>query len=212
MQYTRMSYWPPRFSGRCTPYLSRKAVFEQVDACLTRLGTDYVDLLQIHRFDPETPVAETMEALHDVVKAGKARYLGASSMWAWQFAKMQHRRGTWLESRHLDAGPVQPAAPRGGAGDVRPARRPGRQLDPWSPLAAGAVTRPWGQKGTSRAENNPTVDMFSRPLLYDSDEEIVGVTKPDHLADAVAALDFELTDDETAALEKPYVSRQPTYF
>ena len=63
---------------------------EQVDASLTRLGTDYVDLYQIHRFDPDTPVEETMEALHDVVKAGKARYLGASSMWAWQFATMQH--------------------------------------------------------------------------------------------------------------------------
>ena len=70
--------------------LSRKAIMEQIDASLTRLGTDYVDLYQIHRFDPETPVEETMEALHDVVKAGKARYLGASSMWAWQFAKMQH--------------------------------------------------------------------------------------------------------------------------
>lgn len=63
---------------------------EQVDASLTRLGTDYIDLYQIHRFDPETPVEETMEALHDVVKAGTIRYLGASSMWAWQFAKMQH--------------------------------------------------------------------------------------------------------------------------
>ena len=70
--------------------LSRKAIMEQIDASLTNLGTDYVDLYQIHRFDPETPVEETMEALHDVVKAGKARYLGASSMWAWQFATMQH--------------------------------------------------------------------------------------------------------------------------
>lgn len=70
--------------------LSRKAIMEQIDASLTRLGTDYVDLYQIHRFDPHTPVEETMEALHDVVKAGKARYLGASSMWACQFAKMQN--------------------------------------------------------------------------------------------------------------------------
>ena len=70
--------------------LSRKAIMEQVDSSLRRLGTDYVDLYQIHRFDTTTPVEETMEALHDVVKAGKARYLGASSMWAWQFAKMQH--------------------------------------------------------------------------------------------------------------------------
>src|SRR5204862_3340078 len=70
--------------------LSRKAILEQINASLSRLGTDYVDLYQIHRFDPDTPVEETMEALHDVVKAGKARYLGASSMWAWRFAKLQH--------------------------------------------------------------------------------------------------------------------------
>ena len=70
--------------------LSRRAVFQQVDASLRRLGTDYIDLYQIHRFDPATPVEETMEALHDVVRAGKARYLGASSMWAWQFSKMQY--------------------------------------------------------------------------------------------------------------------------
>src|ERR1700685_455889 len=77
--------------------LSRKAILEQIDASLTRLGTDYVDLYQIHRFDPETPVAETMEALHDIVKAGKARYIGASSMHAWQFAKMQQaaRENGW---------------------------------------------------------------------------------------------------------------------
>ena len=70
--------------------LSRKAIMEQIDASLTRLDTDYVDLYQIHRFDPNTPVEETMEALHDVVKDGKARYIGASSMWAWQFSKMQY--------------------------------------------------------------------------------------------------------------------------
>src|SRR6476646_3998541 len=70
--------------------LSRKAILEQVDASLTRLGTDYIDLYQIDRFDPETPVEETMEALHDVVRAGKARYIGASSMYAWEFATLQH--------------------------------------------------------------------------------------------------------------------------
>jgi 1-deoxyxylulose-5-phosphate synthase len=79
--------------------LSRRAILEQVDGSLARLGTDYIDLLQIHRFDPEVPVEETMEALHDVVKAGKVRYLGASSMWAWQFAKMQHaaERNGWTK-------------------------------------------------------------------------------------------------------------------
>lgn len=80
----------PMHDGPGGSGLSRKAVMEQIDASLTRLGTDYVDLYQIHRFDPQTPVEETMEALHDLVKAGKVRYLGASSMWAWQFAAMQH--------------------------------------------------------------------------------------------------------------------------
>src|SRR3954462_5839139 len=70
--------------------LSRKAILEQIDASLTRLGTDYVDLYQTHRFDPDTPMEETMAALHDVVRAGKARYIGASSMWPWQFATLQH--------------------------------------------------------------------------------------------------------------------------
>ena len=70
--------------------LSRKAIMTEVDASLRRLGTDYIDLYQIHRYDPRTPIEETMEALHDVVKAGKARYVGASSMWAWQFAKAQY--------------------------------------------------------------------------------------------------------------------------
>lgn len=81
--------WAPMHPGPGGSGLSRKAVMEQIDASLRRLDTDYVDVYQIHRFDPQTPVEETMEALHDVVKAGKARYLGASSMWAWQFAKMQ---------------------------------------------------------------------------------------------------------------------------
>jgi aryl-alcohol dehydrogenase-like predicted oxidoreductase len=70
--------------------LSRRAILEQLDASLTRLGTDYIDLYQIHRFDADTPVEETMEALHDLIKAGKVRYIGASSMFAWQFAKLQH--------------------------------------------------------------------------------------------------------------------------
>jgi aryl-alcohol dehydrogenase-like predicted oxidoreductase len=91
--------------------LSRKAILEQVDASLARLGTDYIDLCQIHRVDPETPVEETMEALHDIVKAGKVRYLGASSMYAWQFAKLQpRRRATQLDPIRRDAEPVQPAS------------------------------------------------------------------------------------------------------
>ena len=99
----RTSCWPPRcgkmHDGPGGSGLSRKAILEQVDASLTRLGTDYVDLYQIHRFDPGTPVAETMEALYDIVKAGKVRYLGASSMFAWQFAKLQRAAelGGWTQ-------------------------------------------------------------------------------------------------------------------
>ncbi len=127
---------------------------QQIDASLARLSTDYVDLYQIHRFDPETPVEETMEALDDVVKAGKARYIGASSMWAWRFAKMQHAaEAARVDQVHLHAGPVQPAPARGGTGDVRPARRPGRGQHPVEPAASGRLARPWGEQ-TKRAETD----------------------------------------------------------
>ena len=166
-------FWPmsegPGGSG-----LSRRAVFEQVDACLARLGTDYVDLMQIHRFDADTPVEETMEALHDVVKAGKARYLGASSMWAWRFAKMQHAADTHGWTRFVSMQDqynlVQREEEREMFGLLADQ---GVGSLPWSPLAAGLVTRPWGDRGTTRGELNPTTDMFGRPLFHDSDEAIV---------------------------------------
>src|SRR4249919_278055 len=124
--------------------LSRKAVLEQIDASLGRLGTDYVDLYQIHRFDPDTPVEETMEALHDIVKAGKVRYIGASSMAAWRFAKLQHvaERNGW--TKFISMQDQYNLIDRGeelemfgmladqGVGSI-----------PWSPLAQGVVTRPW---------------------------------------------------------------------
>jgi 1-deoxyxylulose-5-phosphate synthase len=238
-------FWPMH-GGPGGGGLSRRAVLEQVDACLARLGTDYVDLLQIHRFDADTPVEETMEALHDVVKAGKARYLGASSMWAWRFAKMQHAADahgwTRFVSMQDQYNLVQREEEREMFGLLADQ---GVGSLPWSPLAAGLVTRPWGERSTTRAESNPTVDMFGRPLFQDSDKAIVeavrriaeargvsmaqvalawvlnnpvvsapivGATKPHHLADAVAALDIDLTDDEVAALEDPYTPRLPTYF
>jgi 1-deoxyxylulose-5-phosphate synthase len=94
--------------------LSRKAIFSEIDASLTRLGTDYVDLYQIHRFDHHTPIEETLEALHDVVKAGKARYIGASSMYAWQFSRMLavSAANGWI--RFVSMQPRKPAIPRGG--------------------------------------------------------------------------------------------------
>jgi aryl-alcohol dehydrogenase-like predicted oxidoreductase len=221
--------------------LSRKAIMEQIDASLSRLGTGYVDLYQIHRFDPDTPVEETMEALHDVVKAGKARYIGASSMWAWQFAKMQHaaERGGWIRfvcmqnqyslmQREEEREMFGLLADQG-VGSI-----------PWSPLAKGRLARPWGEQ-TQRSDT----DTIGRRLFSDADRPIaeavqrvaeargvpmaqvalawvlnnpviaapiVGATKPHHLPDAVAALDIQLTDDEIRTLEQPYTPRMPTGF
>ena len=166
-------FWPMHH-GPGGAGLSRKAILEQVDASLRRLGTDYVDLLQIHRFDPDVPVEETMEALHDVVKAGKARYLGASSMWAWRFAKLQHAAETHGWTRFVSMQDQYSLLAREeeremfglladqGVGSI-----------PWSPLAAGKVTRPWGETGSTRSQTNPDVDMFGRPLWLDSDKAIV---------------------------------------
>jgi hypothetical protein len=99
--------------------LSRKAILSEIDKSLKRLGTDYVDLYQIHRWDYQTPIEETMEALHDVVRAGKARYIGASAMFAWQFQKaLQRRREAWVGPLRLDAGSPEPPLPRRGAGDA----------------------------------------------------------------------------------------------
>jgi 1-deoxyxylulose-5-phosphate synthase len=219
--------------------LSRKAIMEQIDASLTRLGTEYVDLYQIHRFDPHTPVEETMEALHDVVKAGKARYLGASSMWAWQLAKMQHAADvhgwTRFVSMQNQYSLLQREEEREmfglladqGVGSV-----------PWSPLAKGRLARPWGTE-TKRSETDPMgkryvgsenepivaavqqvaeargVSMASIALAWvlrhpSVSAPIVGPTKEHHLADAVAAVDLQLTDEEVEALEAPYAPRLPS--
>lgn len=141
--------WHPNRQG-----LSRKAILTGIDASLQRLGLDYVDLYQIHRFDKTTPIEETMEALHDVVKAGKARYIGASSMYAWQFAKMQAvavRHG-WTRfvtmQNHLnllyreEEREMIPLCEDEGVG-----------LIPWSPLARGRLARPWAtETGRSRSD------------------------------------------------------------
>ena len=226
--------------------LSRKAIMEQIDASLTRLGTDYIDLYQIHRFDPDTPVEETMQALHDVVKAGKARYLGASSMWAWRFAKLQHAAAVNGWTRFVSMQDQYSVIHReeelemfGLLADQ------GVGAIPWSPLAGGMLARPWGDRTTDRGKTNSAVDFNGNPLWLDTDQQIVatvqqiaetrgvsmaqvalawvlnnpvvdapivGATKQHHLTDAVAALDLHLTDDEIAALEDPYVLRQPTWF
>jgi aryl-alcohol dehydrogenase-like predicted oxidoreductase len=158
--------------------LSRKAIIEQTDSSLKRLGTDYIDLMQIHRFDPQVPVEETMEALHDVVKAGKVRYIGASSMWAWRFAKMQSAAELHGWTKFISMQDQYSLTHREeeremfglladqGVGSI-----------PWSPLNAGRNARPWGDQSTERAKQNPDVDMFGNPLYLDSDRGIVDATE-----------------------------------
>jgi aryl-alcohol dehydrogenase-like predicted oxidoreductase len=146
--------------------LSRKRIFHAIDESLTRLGTDYVDLYQIHRFDPNTPVEETMEALHDVVKAGKARYIGASSMWAWQFAKMQQvaREHGWTPFASMQN--HYNLAYREEEREMLPlCRDQGVAVIPWSPLARGflAGNRKTGDKlggATSRAETDSIAQNY----------------------------------------------------
>ena len=222
--------------------LSRKAILEQIDASLTRLGTEYVDLYQIHRFDPDVPVEETMEALHDVVRAGKARYLGASSMWAWQFAKLQHTADlhgwTRFVSMQNQYSLMQREEEREMFGLLADQ---GVGSIPWSPLAKGRLARPWGIQ-TRRGDTDPLV---AQRFVAANDEPIadavqavaeargvpmaqialawvlhnpvvaapiVGPTKPNHLADAVAALDITLTPEELTTLESAYTPRPPTGF
>jgi len=135
--------------------LSRKAVMEQVDASLRRLGTDYIDLYQIHRVDPNTPVEETMEALHDVVKAGKVRYLGASAMWAWQFSKMQYVASANGWTRFISMQDQYSAIYREEEQEMFPLLSDlGVSSMPYSPLGKGRLARPFGEM-SFRAEHDP---------------------------------------------------------
>jgi len=214
--------------------LSRKHIMESIDRSLKRLGTDYVDLYQIHRFDPATPIEETLDALDDVVRAGKALYLGASSMHAWQFMKalgLQRRHG-WAPfvsmQNHLNL------LYREEEREMLPlCRAEGIGVIPWSPLARGRLTRPPGQT-TLRGDTDDFgktlyaaemeraiatavhdiaaargVTMAQVALAWvlrqpDVTAPIVGVSKLSHLDDAVAALTLSLSDDELAQLTTPY--------
>lgn len=147
--------------------LSRGAIMTQVDASLRRLGTDYVDLYQIHRFDPETPVAETMAALHDVVKSGKARYLGASSMWTWQFAEMQHTADVEGLTRFVSMQDQYSLLQREEEREMLPyCLDTGVGVIPWSPLARGRLARDPG--GTT---DRSASDEFQRRLFDPTAEQ-----------------------------------------
>src|SRR5205809_970099 len=214
--------------------LSRKHILSAIDASLGRLGMDYVDLYQIHRWDPRTPIEETMEALHDVVRAGKARYIGASSMYAWQFAKAQAVAPTRFVSMQNHYNLVYREDER----EMIPqCIDQGVAVLPWSPLARGLLagnrTRE-GEKLTTRARTDSFGDSLYTPevdfAVIDRVSEvastrgvpaaqvalawllhkpgvtapIVGATKLEHLDDAVAAEQLTLDPAEIARLEEPY--------
>ncbi len=134
--------------------LSRTHIMEQIDASLTRLGTDYVDLYQIHRWDPDVAIEETMEALHDVVKSGKARYIGASSMWTWQFAAAQHAADLNGWTRFVSMQDHYNLINREEEREMHPyCLDSGVGVIPWSPLARGKLTRDWSET-TARSQTD----------------------------------------------------------
>ncbi|WOP19469.1 aldo/keto reductase [Raineyella sp. LH-20] len=143
--------------------LSRKHIMSAIDASLTRLGTDYVDLYQIHRWDYATPIEETMEALHDVVKAGKARYLGASSMWTWQFAKAQYTADRHGWTRFVSMQDHYNLLMREEEREMHPfCLDQGVGVIPWSPMARGKLTRPLGQHTPRQDTDRPVrAGMYS---------------------------------------------------
>ena len=217
--------------------LSRGHIMEQIDASLRRLGTDYIDLYQIHRWDPLVPIEETMEALHDVVTSGKARYLGASSMFAWQFATAQHAADLNGWTRFVSMQDHYNLINREEEREMHPfCLDQGVGVLPWSPLARGKLTRDW-DASSSRSET----DEFGKTLYLQSEDSdrrvadavasvaeargvpraqvalawvvqqpavsspIVGATRLEHLDDAVAAAELDLTDDELARLTEHYI-------
>ncbi|WP_327575769.1 aldo/keto reductase [Streptomyces sp. NBC_00145] len=231
----------PMHDGPGGEGLSRKAILEQVDASLTRLGTDYIDLYQIHRFDDNVPVEETMETLHDVVKAGKVRYIGASSMYGWQFAKLQHTAdlGGWtcfvsMQNQYNLLRRQDEPELMAMCGDM------GVGLVPYSPNGKGRLARPVGEQST-RSSTDPVVQAFDSE--YDGpvinavqrlaeargvpmaqialawvlrnplvSAPIVGATKPHHLQQAVDALAVHLSDEEVTALQAPYTNIGPSWY
>jgi aryl-alcohol dehydrogenase (NADP+) len=218
--------------------LSRKHILDSIDTSLQRLQMDYVDLYQIHRWDYETPIEETLEALNDVVRAGKARYIGASSMFAWQFAKALHTSESHGWTKFVSMQNHYNLVYREEEREMIPlCVDQGIGLLPWSPLARGFLAGKWKRDGggeTARAKS----DAFGRNLYF-SDEDfavadcvaevakergvsgsqialawilskpyvtspIIGATKLDHLDEAIAALEIQLSTEEIKKLEQAY--------
>jgi 1-deoxyxylulose-5-phosphate synthase len=173
--------------------LSRKHVLSAIDASLSRLGLDYVDLYQIHRWDPRTPIEETMGALHDIVRAGKARYIGASSMFSWQFAKAQHvaERNGWTPFVSMQ--PHYNLLYREEEREMIPlCLDQGVGVIPWSPLARGVLTgnrSREGERHTTRAGTDPFTDyLYSQPSDFDVVDRVAEVAAERAVPPAQVAL------------------------
>lgn len=219
--------------------LSRKAIMAEVEGSLRRLNTDYIDLYQIHRWDDATPIEETLDSLHDVVKSGKVRYIGASSMAAWQFCKALQLAGNHGWTRFVSMQPHYNLLYREEEREMLPlCESEGVGVLPWSPLAGGRLARPWqeepdtlrgrtdelsaGNYARTQEADKIVVDrltslsqtrglshaqlalawLLSKPVVT---APIVGVTKPQHLEDAFAAVGVKLSEDEVKSIEAPYV-------
>jgi 1-deoxyxylulose-5-phosphate synthase len=233
-----------KVNGQMTPGpngrgLSRRHILSAIDASLQRLGMDYVDLYQIHRWDPHTPIEETMEALHDVVRAGKARYIGASSMYAWQFAKAQHVAERHGFTRFVSMQNHYNLIYREEEREMIPlCLDQGVGVIPWSPLARGFLTGTRSRAGdrrTARAETDRFTDsLYGRDEDFDVADRvaevaaergvppaqlalawllhrpgvtapIVGATKLEHLEDALAATELDMSAEDMLRLEESYV-------
>jgi aryl-alcohol dehydrogenase-like predicted oxidoreductase len=213
--------------------LSRKHIFDAVEASVERLGT-YIDVLQIHRYDGATPAAETMEALHDVIKSGKVRYIGASSMYAYQFAEYQHTAESKGFTKFISMQNHYSAVYREEEREMIPyCKKTGVSLIPWGPLAAGALARPLrdlattergkGQYrfGSTKADQTiiGRIEELAKKravsmaiiatawILSKGTIPIIGFSKVERIDEAIAALDFKLTDEELEYIDEPYAPK-----
>ncbi|MEM9743325.1 MAG: aldo/keto reductase [Pseudomonadota bacterium] len=233
-------YFPLR-GGRNARGLSRKSILTEVEHSLRRLGTDYIDLYQIHRWDDHTPIEETLRALDDLVRCGKVRYFGASSMWAWQFSKALYtsRLNGW--DRFVSMQNQYSLLQREEEREMLPlCADQGIGVIPWSPLARGLLTRDWSEqtersksdrliaarfeqrrdevivKGVARLARNLDVPRAQVALAWVLANPVVtapiiGASKISHVEDAVAALDVTLDDAAMQALEAPYTPRSSSF-
>jgi aryl-alcohol dehydrogenase-like predicted oxidoreductase len=235
----------PMGSGPKDSGLSRAAIFAQVEQSLKRLQTDYIDLYQIHRYDSNTPIEETLEALHDLVKSGKVRYIGASSMYAWQFVQMQYVADKHGWTRFISMQNQYNLLMREEEREMLPfCLDQGVGVIPWGPMAQGMLTHEWNASQSKRSSSASNQSMAKSLYAQEdanrqiveavktiADERhvpmaqialawllskqaitapIVGVTKTQHLTDAIGSLALQLSAEEIQRLEEAYIPQLPT--